>query len=339
MAEPGFFQEYRTALRQELMAVLGQPQPIYDMLRYHVGWRDERGQPTSAEGKMVRGVLCLAAAKAVGGDCRRALPAATAVELVHNFSLIHDDIEDASPVRRHRATVWKIWGQAQAINAGDAMLMLARLALLRPSGRQMPPDKALQAAGILDDACLQLCLGQQADLSFEGRLDIGIDDYLEMISQKTGALFEASLLLGALLGTEEKRYIRGLGAFGRKLGLAFQLQDDEMGIWGDEKFTGKSATSDIYERKKTLPIVYAFEEAVGTERQELERIYRQERLGSQDVARVLELLNDMGAQPYTQGMAEKYFHEAHADLDALGLPGDATKELRQTSDFLLSRQS
>ena len=309
------------------------------MLRYHIGWSDEQGRPSAAEGKMVRGILCLAATKAVGGDYRRALPAAAAVEIVHNFSLIHDDIEDVSPLRRQRPTVWKIWGQPQAINAGDAMLVLAHLALLKLSGTGIAMEKVIRAAYILDNACLELCLGQQDDLSFEKRLDVSIDSYMKMISHKTAALFEASLLLGASLGTDNECHIQGLGSFGRKLGLAFQLQDDEMGIWGDEKSTGKSSTSDIYEKKKSLPIVYALEEATGEERQDLERIYRQENLGSQDEARVRGILSNVAAREYTQGVSEKYFHEAHLELEALDLPDVNIKELKDIVSSLLGRQA
>lgn len=339
MADLSFFQEYRLAIKQEQTYLLSQPQPIYAMLRYHIGWSDEQGRPSSAEGKMVRGILCLAAAKAVGGNYRQALPAAAAIEMVHNFSLIHDDIEDASPLRRQRPTVWKIWGQPQAINAGDAMLILAHLALLKLASKNIPTEKVFSAVSILDNACLELCLGQQEDLAFEKRLDISIDGYIKMISHKTAALFEASPLLGANLGTDNERLIRGLGSFGRNLGLAFQLQDDEMGIWGDEKYTGKSTTSDIYEKKKSLPVVYALEKAVGEERRNLERIYRLENLDSHDEAQVRQILFDVGAQAYTQGLADKYFHEAHRELEALSLPDENLKELKDTVSSLLGRQS
>lgn len=339
MADPHFFQEYRTAIRQEQIPLLSQPQSIFAMLRYHIGWSDEQGHPSAAEGKMVRGILCLAATKAVGGDYRRALAAAAAVEIVHNFSLIHDDIEDVSPLRRQRLTVWKIWGQPHAINAGDAMLVLAHLALLKLPGTGIAIEKVIRAASILDNACLELCLGQQDDLDFEKRLDVSIDSYMKMISRKTAALFEASLLLGASLGTDNERYIQGLGSFGRKLGMAFQLQDDEMGIWGDEKYTGKSSASDIYEKKKSLPVIYALEEATGEERQDLERIYRQEKLSSQDEARVRQILSNVAAREYAQGMAEKYFHEAHRELEALNLPDENIKELKNIVASLLGRQA
>ena len=339
MADTAFIQKYRQAIRHEQILLLNQPQPIFAMLRYHMGWIDEQGKPDSAEGKMVRGILCLLASKAVGGDYRQALPAATAVEIVHNFSLIHDDIEDVSTLRRQRPTVWKIWGQPQAINAGDAMLILAHQALTKLTDRGLPAEKVLRSASILDDACLKLCLGQQVDLAFEKRLDVSIDSYLEMISHKTAALFEASLLLGASLGTNNERLMNGLGCFGRKLGLAFQLQDDEMGIWGDEKYTGKSTTSDIYEKKKSLPIVYALEQAIGEEKRDLERIYRQERLNSEDEARIRQILSGLAAREYTQGMAEKYFHEAQLELEAVNLPDENIKELKDIVSSLQVRQT
>ncbi|MBI4288169.1 MAG: polyprenyl synthetase family protein [Chloroflexi bacterium] len=339
MADPGLFQEYRAALRDDLSTLLNASNPIFSMLRYHVGWTDEQGRPTAAEGKMLRGVLCLEAAAATGGDYTRSLPGASAVELVHNFSLIHDDIEDASPVRRQRATVWKIWGHPRAINAGDAMLVLAHLALLNPRRHATPQKRLIRALAVLDAACLELCLGQELDLSFETRLGLTIDDYLGMISHKTGALFEASLLLGASLATIDERIIRGLGAFGRDLGLAFQLQDDELGIWGDEAVTGKSATSDIYEKKKSLPIIYALGKAAGAERQRLRDIYQREELGPAEEAVIRQILDSVAARAFTRSVAEKYFRAAQAELDGLGLPPGSTRELRETVLSLLERKA
>lgn len=338
MAEPGFFQEYRLALRRELTDLFELRHPLYQMLRYHMGWSDETGRPATAEGKMVRGLLCLEASRAASGDFRQALPAAAAVEIVHNFSLVHDDIEDTSPLRRQRATVWKLWGQPQAINAGDAMLVLAHLSLLKLPGRGVAPHKFIQAATILDNACLELCQGQHEDLSYESRLDITMSEYMSMISHKTGALFEASMLLGATLATDEERVIRGLGLFGRALGMAFQLQDDELGIWGDELQTGKSTTSDIYEKKKSLPIIYALEESTGEEREELRRIYQQNKLGAQDEASIRQILSNVAAQQFTQGMSEKYFHTAHAELESVGLPPESLKEIEDTVAYMMARR-
>ena len=241
MKLPVVFERYRSEIDSELRAVLAEREsPLYDMMRYHLGWIDWQGRPLSGTaGKALRPALCLLACEAVGGTYHRALPAAAAVELLHNFSLIHDDIQDDDRERRHRPTVWSIWGKPQAINAGTAMRVLASLALSRLGENGVSGEKQLRIQRILDESCLRLIEGQYLDISYESRLDIGVTDYLGMIDGKTAALIGCSLELGAFLGTDDEAVIRGLWNFGRNLGLAFQIRDDILGIWGDEKETGK----------------------------------------------------------------------------------------------------
>jgi geranylgeranyl diphosphate synthase type I len=322
-----------------LRSILGTSQlGIYDMMRYHLGWIDELGESRREPGgKLLRPILCLLACQAVGGEWRQALPTAAAVELVHNFSLLHDDIEDASPERHHRPTVWKVWGQAQAINAGDSMHALARLALFRLEGRGVARERVLRAAHILDETCLQLCEGQYLDIRYEGCLGIGVEDYLRMIGDKTAALIEASLHLGALVGAGDEKATRHLCYFGRNLGLAFQIQDDVLGIWGGEKTTGKPA-DDIQRRKKTLPVVYGLKAAGAGEREELWRICGQEAMGKEGVTRVLGILNRLGARAYAQGMAEQYYQEAISQLEASNLPSPALEELEEVAASLMKRE-
>lgn len=330
---------FRAELDTELRSILGTSQlGVYDMMRYHLGWIDEPGQPRQEPGgKLLRPILCLLACQAVGGEWRQALPAAAAVELVHNFSLLHDDIEDASPERHHRPTVWKVWGQAQAINAGDSMHALARLALFRLEGRGVTQERVLRAAHVLDETCLQLCEGQYLDICYEGCLDIEVEDYLRMIGGKTAALIEASLHLGALVGAGDEKATGHLRHFGRDLGLAFQIQDDVLGIWGGEKTTGKPA-DDIQRRKKTLPAVYGLKAARAGEREELRRIYGQEAMGKEDVTRVVGILNRLGARGYAQSMAEQYYQEAISQLEASGLPPPALEELKEIAASLMQRE-
>lgn len=330
------FQSYRAGLEEELRAVVGNSDlPLYHMIRYHLGWSDEAGKPRgSMTGKALRPLLCLLACEAVGGPWRRALPAAASLELLHNFSLVHDDIEDRGQERRGSPAVWRVWGEPQAINAGDALLALSRLALLR---LKAPAEKVLRAAHLLDDACLNLCEGQYLDLSYERRLDIGVEIYLEMIGLKTAPLLESSLKLGALLGTDDEELIQRFGLFGRKLGLAFQIRDDVLGVWGEEKATGKSPV-DIEKRKKTLPVLYGLEKAQGEEKEKLLRLYDKESLGPQEVSKVLRLLDSLGAQAYAQGMAERYYGEAIAELEAAGLPPSRQKALKEAALLLVKRE-
>jgi geranylgeranyl diphosphate synthase type I len=331
-------------IEAEMRRVIGGEDGVYarhyGMLRYHMGWVDPNMQPAIVNsGKRIRPVACLLACEAVGGAVDDALPAAAAVELLHNFSLIHDDVEDDSPTRRHRPTVWALWGVPQAINAGDAMFTLARLALHGLAGRPVSPAVAMDACTIFDYACLRLTEGQYLDMSFEGRLDVAVEEYLTMIGGKTAALLSASLELGALIGGANQATRGHLAEFGRSLGLAFQMEDDILGIWGDEKVTGKSAASDILTRKKSLPVVYALENPLVGEELGARYVHPIE---PPDVPAVLELLARAGAQEYTAQAA----HAAHqAALDALMASGvladgnDGGKALLELAEMLLGRQS
>jgi geranylgeranyl diphosphate synthase type I len=340
MTLPAPFHRYRTELEEELKAAVGDsPLPLYMMMRYHLGWVNQEGYPQPGKGgKALRPTLCLLACEAVGGDWRKALPAAAALELVHNFSLIHDDIEDRSPERRHRPTVWWLWGEAQAINVGDAMHSLARLSLLRLEQRGVSPEKILQASRILDETCLRLCEGQYRDISYEQRLDIDLEDYLEMIAGKTAQLFETSLHLGALLGTEDNQLIQPLCLFGRKLGLAFQMWDDFLGIWGKEEITGKPVQSDIQQRKKTLPVVYALGKADFADREKLRQLYSKDALEDEEISLVRQLLEKANAQSYTEKLLEDYYFQALQELKSAPLSPAAGEELAEVAAFLLERK-
>lgn len=333
------FQKYQKEILGELTEALkGHQLPLYDMLRYHLGWTDDKGvSATTGGGKGLRPALCLAACRGVGGDYRQALPAAAALELVHNFSLIHDDIQDESHQRRHRPTVWSIWGMAQGINAGDSMYALAHLSLLRLREKGVPDRKILEATRILGETCLRLCEGQYMDLAFENRLDIGVETYLEMISRKTAALIETSLHLGALLGCEDAEKVEPFRRCGFKLGLAFQIRDDILGIWGEEDEMGKSSASDLQKRKKTLPVIYAFANAQGEIKGRLMDIYRKPELTPQDVTFVIDVLGSLGAEDYAQKTAGKYTQEGLSELSHLNLPPSNLEELVAMIPFMTER--
>lgn len=334
MELPQAFHRYRGEIATELASVLGSnSSALYHMMRYHLGWVDEEGHPRKGEGgKLVRPTLCLLSCEAVGGQWRVALPAAAAVELLHNFSLIHDDIEDADEERRHRATLWRLWGEAQAINAGDAMHALAGLAMLRLEGRGASPGRVIRAARILDEACLELCQGQYLDISYESRFDVNLDAYLDMIDRKTAALIGCSFELGALLGTEDESLVQRFRRLGRKLGLAYQIQDDILGIWGD------SSPSDIRRKKKTLPVLYALKEAGGKEREGLLSIYGKGAVDAEDVDKVIQILEHLGAREYCQEKAKDYYREALVELDGAELSPKAKEELREVTTFLVERE-
>lgn len=339
MRLPLAFERYRSEIDAELRSVLaGRESPLYKMIRYHLGWVDEHGHSVQGSaGKCLRPTLLLLACEAVGGTWHKALPAATAVELVHNFSLIHDDIQDDDRERRHRPTVWSIWGKPQAINAGDSMHTLADVALLRLGDQGVAPEKQHRARRILSEACLRLVEGQYYDISYENRLDIAVDDYLEMIEMKTEALIACSLELGALLGSDDEAVIRGLFACGRGLGLAFQIRDDFLGIWGNQQKTGKPSGSDIRRKKKSLPIVYAMEKARGKSKRELLNIYRKDVIEVQDVDAVQGILDALKARSYTQEAAHNYLNRTLEEIRGLPLVPSAALELEELACFLVER--
>lgn len=273
--------------------------PLYGMMKYHLGWLDERLQPLKSNaGKRIRARLCLLSAEAIGASPEQALAPATAVELVHNFSLIHDDIQDGSHFRRHRRTVWDIWGEAQAINAGDGMLVLAQLALAEDP--EAEPIKIVRGLRSMNRACQLLCEGQHLDMDYERRPIVSIEDYYQMIGRKTAALLETSCFLGALYAGAGEAALEAYSSFGRQLGLAFQIRDDYLGIWGDPSQTGKSAATDVASKKKSLPILYAMIDAGEPDRCRLREIMLSpEACADGEIAEVLGILDRCGAAAYT----------------------------------------
>ncbi len=332
---------YLSELEAELRAAVpatGAAPFLYDMLRYHLGWLDRHGRPVQAPaGKRLRPLLCLLACEGYGGDYRRALPAAAAIELLHNFTLIHDDVQDRSDERRHRPTVWRLWGEAQAINAGDALYALARLALLRLAERGLAPSTVTAAAALLDHTCLRICEGQSLDVAFEGRLDVTYDEYLAMIGGKTAALLGCALEMGALVAgaaAEERQRMRECG---ETLGLAYQVQDDILGIWGEPSVTGKPAADDIRGRKKTLPIVYALTHGDRQHVERLHALFAAAALDEGDVAAVLRILEDTGARQAAEAEAGRLYDETQRLLQASALAADVRSALSELVRSLLRR--
>ena len=333
---PKSFTSYRRPVQVELRRIVETcPPALGNILRYHMGWQDEHGRLCSREsGKFIRSTLCLLSCQAVGGDTSQTVPAAAAVELIHNFSLIHDDVEDVSHERHHRPTVWKLWGESQAINAGDAMFTLAYLALFRLEEKGIPDEKIVTSIRLLTQACLELCEGQYLDVEYADAPDITVEAYLDMAAKKTGALFGTSTCLGAYLGSEDGKLVDSFRLFGRELGLAFQICDDVLGIWGAQKRTGKSAT-DISQKKKTLPVVYGLHNSDGETRKRLKKVYSQKSIKGEDMMEVKEILDCLGARDYAEDLAGRYYRRALAQLEATGL--GTLAPLKQTACLLLKR--
>ena len=341
MAPPSILSRYQADLDAYLRDTLteGRPPLLYRMMRYHLGWEDAQGRPTEAAGgKALRPSLCLWACEALGGERRKCLAAAAALELTHNFSLVHDDIQDADRERRHRPTVWAVWGQGQAINAGDSLATLARLVLLRLAEAGLEPAAVVRACRILDEACLAMIEGQCLDLEFEEKAQVSLDEYLEMIEKKSGVLFGAALHLGALTAGADEVLGERFGRAGRLLGTAFQVRDDLLGVWGRRDVTGKPEAADIRRRKKTLPLLYTQTTAPVEDREALAGIYRHQSLDDADVQQVTGILERAGAYDYCQGIARQRLDEALAELSSTAITPAAYCELREVADFLLERE-
>ena len=290
--------ELATILDRELDAALsgfdGRSPLLGGMARYHLGYVDASFQPLpdpeAARGKRFRPAIAMLCCGAVGGQLEAAGPLAAAIELLHNFTLIHDDIQDDSPLRRHRPTVWSLWTTAQAINAGDALFAVAHRALFRLAADGIAAELVLRIADAFDAMTLDIVDGQVRDLTFERRQDVSVDEYLTMIGGKTAAIVRFAAWAGALVGGANHARADQLAAFGQALGIGFQIQDDLLGIWGTEDETGKAAADDIRRKKQSLPLLVLRERCAPDDLSRLDEIYSSTVIGPDGIAGVLDLL-------------------------------------------------
>ncbi len=318
-------QTIRKALEEELhsqLANLAYPpyETYHEMLAYHMGWVGE-GAGEKATGKRIRPIILLLCTAASCEEWKKSLPAAAAVEFVHNFSLIHDDIEDNSHYRRGRLTVWAKWGLAQGVNAGDALFTISHLAMLSLS-HSFPAEMVLQATNLLLQTCLQLTQGQFLDISFESRPEISLDEYLTMIEGKTAALFAACAQLGSLLANDQASRQKHYMEFGKALGLAFQVVDDLLGIWGDEALIGKSTSSDLVSGKKTYPVILGLQ----SDRAFAKR-WRQGSIKPEEVLSLARQLEEEGIRAATEAEAHRLTQRALSELSAAQPAGLAAQAL------------
>jgi geranylgeranyl diphosphate synthase type I len=321
-------------LEPALRAAVGRLAPSLRLVAgYHIGWWDRNGRATGGGvGKALRPTLVLLSAEAVGGDAADALIGAVAVELVHDFSLLHDDVMDGDLLRRARPTAWSVFGVGPAILAGDALLALAADVLAR-SGY----ERALDAVLLLHATVLTLVDGQAADLAFESRSEVSLDECLAMAEAKTAALLGCSCALGGMIAGGSDWQVANLRAFGERLGLAFQLVDDILGIWGDPAVTGKAAISDLSKRKKSLPVVAALGSGA-PEASELAPLYRRtDPLSVDELVRARRLVERSGGRAWSDAEADLQRTRALEHLEAAGLDGRAAAELHALAHLVTSR--
>ena len=326
---------YRPHIVREMRESVGEGRAsLYSWMRYHLGWEDAAGNPAeTSPGKLLRPASLLLAAEALGGELDQALPAAAAVQLVHDFSLLHDDIEDVSQTRRGRATLWTIAGIAQAINTGDGMYTLSRLALLRLRDRGVDAQRTLEVVGELEQACLRLIEGQQLDISFEDRSSVSRDEYLAMIEGKTAALLAACFAMGARVAGAPQQSVNAMREFGRCVGLAFQAADDLLGIWGDPAVTGKPVGDDLTSRKQTYPVIVAIESGGAPS---LDAAYSDRSGAEIDIAALAAEIEATGARAATERMAAEQVEAAMAALGPLSL-GDDRPLFGELAELLAAR--
>lgn len=316
------------------IARLDQPRlrPFYEMLTYHMGWTGEN-LGRGAKGKRIRPMILLLVTLSCNQEWLRAIPAAASVELVHNFSLVHDDIQDNSPIRRGRSTIWTMYGIPMAINVGDALFSMANQAIL-DLAKVNSAEKVLKAGKILHDTCLDLTCGQFLDMSYEKRNDMSIDDYWPMIEGKTAALLSACAQIGAVLGNANDATIEQYRIFGKNLGLAFQVQDDIMGVWGEEALTGKSTASDLLEGKNSLPILYGI-----SQKGKFAQRWNASRLRPEDVEEAAQMLKNEGAYEFASREAIRLTDQASEALQKADPQEEAGAALAELVNKLLARES
>ncbi len=316
MIPPTGIDDLSARVEAELNSIVTSRQmPLYRMMSYHMGWNDEHGTPGSPPPKLrALGVLCLLASQSVGGDLNVSLPAASAVELVDNFCQIHGDVQGGSPQRDNRDAVWWVWGPAQAINAGDGMHALARLALFRLIERGVSAETTFRAVQLLDEASLRTCEGRFLDLEAQERIDMSLDAYLKMTSRKSGSLASCAMRLGALVATRDERAAHAMASCGEKLGVAMQLRADVRQFWSPGN-DDAAPSPDVMNKMKLLPVVYALEKANPNEKRRMGEIYFKRVLDRDDVAKLRAVIEEMGVRDACEDMIAQLRREAGAALD------------------------
>jgi geranylgeranyl diphosphate synthase, type I len=328
---PAILGRTRTVIQPAMQAAVKRLTPrLRRPVEYHLGWLDLDGRPVENDGgKSVRAGLALLSAAAAGAHERVGVPGAVAIELVHNFSLIHDDLMDDDRERRHRPTVWAVFGPATAIIVGDALAALAVQVVL-----DEPGDPPRRAAAALQEATARMIAGQADDLALEDEANVTIGACLAMAAGKTGALMSCAAALGAILAGATRQQVSALADFGSQLGLAFQAVDDVLGIWGEPMVTGKPAGNDIRRAKKSIPIVAALEH---DDSGELRALLAEPDLADGDVARAAVLIDRLGGRAFTEDIASASLAAAFASLERSGAVPAVAAELEHVARFVVGR--
>lgn len=335
MTTTDYIDQLTTQVDAELQAIVNERGfPLYDMMGYHLGWRgahaldDDLPQPQ----ERMHGAMTLLACAAVGGDVESCLPAAAAMELVDKFAEIHDDVQEGNPQRNERDAVWWVWGPAQAINAGDGMHALGRLALLRLADRGVPDERVFDVVRLVDKASLRACEGRFRDLEAQERIDLSVEAYMRMAADKAGALLGCAMQIGALVGGADDETGNALAACGEKLGIVLQVRSDLAALWGDDKDSQPNV--EVLNKKKLIPVVYALENATISEKRAMGEIYFKRVLETDDAIKLREVIDGLGARAACENMADTLKAEALADLEIGGVASEGEARIREYIDML-----
>ena len=292
-----------------------------------------------AGGKRVRPALALLSSRLVGGSEEKTLPAAAALELIHVFTLIHDDIMDRDDYRRGVPTVHRVWGEPMAITAGDLLFAKAFESAARLVENGVEPSRVIEAMRIIAKAASTVAEGQALDMMFEERWDVTVDEYMDMIYRKTGALIEASTRVGGLAGGGSPEEVEALGEYGWRVGVAFQLRDDILGIYGSGEKLGKPVYSDLREGKKTLLVIYAMQHLDEDGREFLRRVVGNPKASLDEYRRAADLIREAGALDHAMERAERLVEEAKRSLNRVKARDPEAKEiLVELADFIVRRE-
>ena len=330
MNTSNYFDELTTRVDAELETIVNERGfPLYDMMGYHLGWRGAPGHTDDFPRRQERthGLLTLLACESVGGDIESCLPAAAALELVDKFSEIHDDVQEGNPQRNERDAVWWVWGPAQAINAGDGMHALGRLALLRLAERGVSDERLFQIVRIVDRASLRVCEGRFRDLEAQERIDLSVTAYMEMAADKSGALMGCALQVGALIGGADDGIGETLAECGEKLGVALQVRSDMEALWGGD--LNSQPNVEVLNKKKLIPVVYALEQASISEKRAMGEIYFKRVLDAEDAVKLRDVIEGLGARAACEDMADILIAEAMAAIDSSSIGSDGKGRMRE----------
>ena len=324
---------YHQAVQEELREVFSSHDGfLYDLLRYQLGWTDQRGTPEDSPATLhFPSMLALVSCESLSGDFWPSVPAAAGIELVHNFTLVHGDVQSSRVEAQERPSVWWLWGPSQAINAGDGLHALGRTTIMRLAQRGVPAERVLRAVESLDRACLALCEGQYLDLDFQDQLVVTAGAYYDMIARKTGALAGCSSESGALAAGADETAVGKFREAGRRLGMAWQLSRDISELWNRDGV----AASSVLHKKKSLPLIYALDNASVAVKRELGTIFMKRVLQPEDSSRVINILEQAGARGFAEGKAAEMVEEAMVEIEGVGLPPERLEDLRNLGRLAL----